>query len=336
MGAFVAKLRVRHHLFNQVSRYAERMLESKELVVPHGEAGLRAKTLAAWVRHLYDLPWSKARELCARGKVTVNGEVCMDAAARVSPGSRVCVEPQGQRRRPQELSDDALVYLDNDVVVVFKPAGLMTVPFDDAHEDTLAERVRMYLKRRKGRGQELGVVQRLDKDTTGIMVFARTLAAKRHLQQQFRVHSIERQYLAVVHGDCPAAQCDSHFIRNRGDGLRGSYGHFRKPKGPLPEDAQHAITTVSPEERLRDATLVRCRLHSGRQHQIRIHLSEMGHPLVGESVYIRDYTGPHIAAPRPMLHATLLHFDHPRSGQRMTFEAPPPRDFMALTSVLAR
>lgn len=303
------------------------MSEAKQLVVPRGEVGQRAPTLAAVVRELCDLPWSKARVLCERGKVTVNGDVCVDAATRVSPGATVDVNPVGNRVRSTELDRSAIVHLDNDVVVVRKPVGVMTVPYEEGDKDTLVDRVRLALKRKTGRGNELGVVQRLDKDTTGILVFARNLAAKRHLQQQFRVHSIERQYVALVHGHCRRADMDTQLLRNRGDGLRGSYGHFRKPKGPVPADSQRAVTEVRLERGFADASLIRCRLHTGRQHQIRIHVSEMGHPLIGERVYIRDFQGTQISAPRPMLHATVLEFEHPRSGAKMSFSEPPPADF---------
>ena len=196
--------------------------------------------------------------------------------------------------------------------------------------------MRAYLRRKRGaQGAELGVVQRLDKDTTGLLVFARTLAAKRHLQQQLRVHSIERRYLALVHGAVREPQTvDTQLVRDRGDGLRGSFGHFRKPRGPLPADAQRALTHVQPLEALAGATLVECRLHTGRQHQIRIHLSELGHPLVGESVYIRDYAGARIEAPRPMLHAAVLGFEHPGHGRTLRFEQAPPGDFAALLARL--
>jgi 23S rRNA pseudouridine1911/1915/1917 synthase len=179
------------------------------------------------------------------------------------------------------------------------------------------------------------VVQRIDKDTTGLLVFARTLAAKRNLQQQLRVHSIERRYLALVHGVLgEPATIDTRLVRDRGDGLRGSFGHFRKPRGPLPADAQRALTHVAPLEPLAGATLIECRLHTGRQHQIRIHASELGHPLVGERVYIRDYSGPRNDAPRPMLHAAVLGFDHPGHGRTVRFEQEPTEDFAMLLARL--
>ena len=292
-------------------------------------------TLAAVVRStLGDIPWSRARALCATGRVLVDGCIATDAASRVLEGQTVEIHPDARKLKAGALPDDAIVYVDRDVVVVRKPAGVMTVPFEPGEKDTLVDLARTALRRRESKNgkkarfdPELGVVQRLDKDTTGLVVFTRTLAAKRDLAQQFRVHSIDRHYFAIVHGEARDATYETQLIQNRGDGLRGSYGVFRKPKGPPPKDAQRAVTHVETLERLRGATLVRCRLETGRQHQIRIHMAEAGTPLVGEPVYIRDYQGPLIPAPRPMLHAAFLGLDLP-GGEPLELEDPPPDDFV--------
>ena len=102
---------------------------------------------------------------------------------------------------------------------------------------------------------------------------------------------------------------------------------FRRPKGGPPGESRYALTDVRVVERLRGASLVECKLGTGRQHQIRIHLSEDGNPLVGENVYIREHRGETIDAPRPMLHAARLAFTHPKTGERMEFESPWPADF---------
>jgi 23S rRNA pseudouridine1911/1915/1917 synthase len=159
------------------------------------------------------------------------------------------------------------------------------------------------------------------------MVFARTAAAQRALAVQFKDHSVDRIYQAIVHGAMAARRIETQLVLDRGDGLRGSHGHFRRPKGGPPADARRAVTHVTPIEELRGATLVECRLETGRQHQIRIHVSELGHPIVGERVYIRDYDGPKIDSPRPMLHAKVLGFVHPRTGERVSFEREAPADF---------
>jgi 23S rRNA pseudouridine1911/1915/1917 synthase len=309
-------------------------MENRSFRISASGAG---QTLAAAVRgELDNLPWSRARELCRRGKVRVNGACETDDARRLKAGDEVAIEPQAPRLRAGVLDAALIVHLDHQVVVVNKPAGLLSVPYEAGDKDTLADQVRAYLRRKSGaQGADLGVVQRLDKDTTGLLVFARTLAAKRHLQQQLRVHSIERRYLALVHGVLTEPHAiDTQLVRDRGDGLRGSFGHFRKPRNPLPADAQRALTHVEPREALAGATLVECRLHSGRQHQIRIHLSELGHPLAGENVYIRDYAGPRIEAPRPMLHAAVLGFEHPGDARPLRFEQAPPEDFAALLARL--
>ena len=294
------------------------------------------RMLDALVRELSGGSWNNAREMVRRGKVRVDGATVTEITTRIAAGAEIVLDLHARRLRRAELPPDQILYVDGDVVVVNKPAGLMSVPFED-EKDTLVDRTRIAIDRiareRAGRAQptELGVVQRLDKDTTGVLVFARNLDSKRELQQQFRVHSIERRYLAIVNGRIDRAfTAETDLIRDRGDGLKGSYGHFRRPRGPVPADAQHAITHVRPIEALRDATFVECTLHTGRQHQIRIHVSERGHPIVGEQVYIRDFTRPRIEAARPMLHAQTLAFTHPRSGKPMQFAIDPPQDFQAL------
>ena len=294
------------------------------------DASVAGRTLADVVRRGMPEPcsWNQARELCKRGKVSCNGSIQTDAAARVQLGDRVSIEPSAARVREHVLPASSIVFVDAHVVVVNKPAGLMSVPFDSGDKNTLIDRLRALLRRTHGaQGTELGAVQRLDKDTTGLLVFARTLAAKRQLQEAFRVHAIERRYVALAHGSVAERRFETHLVTNRGDGLRGSFGHFRRSRSPVPADAQRAVTDVRPLEALRGATLVECQLSTGRQHQIRIHLSEAGHPLLGEQVYVRDYGQPLLAAPRIMLHAAVLGFEHPVTRRSVRFEQAWPEDF---------
>jgi 23S rRNA pseudouridine1911/1915/1917 synthase len=230
------------------------------------------------------------------------------------------------------------VFFDRDLVVVDKPAGMLAVADEPGNKDTLAEYTRTLLRRMGGRGSDagLGVVHRLDKDTSGLMVFTRTADAKRVLAAQFRAHDIDRVYHAIAHGAVAETDVESHLVMDRGDGLRGSHGHFRRARGGAPADAKRSVTHVRPIAALAGATLIECRLETGRQHQIRIHLAELGHPLVGERVYIRDYAGPRIEAPRTMLHARTLGFTHPRSGERISFEREAPEDFRAMVESLRR
>jgi 23S rRNA pseudouridine1911/1915/1917 synthase len=277
--------------------------------------------------------WGKARELCATGRVRVvhegKGEVVVDAARRMQPGETVEIDEKAPRLRRGVLPEEAIAFVDRDVVVVRKPAGVMTVPFEAGDRDTLVDQTRAALRRREGEYDPmLGTVQRLDKDTTGLIVFARTLGAKKHLEAQLRRHAVLRRYLAIAHGDVRDARHESLIVQDRGDGLRGSWGVWRAARGEPPVEGQPSVTHVKRVEGLRGATLIECRLETGRQHQIRIHLSEAGHPLVGEKVYVREFERrARIDAPRPMLHAAELGFVHPRTGALVHFEEPLPRDF---------
>ena len=293
-------------------------------------------TVAAIVRRQTGAAWSRARDLCTEGRVTVNGQRCLDPASRVPPGAEVAVDERAPKLRAGVLPESAIVFLDRDVVVVDKPAGMLSVAYEPRDRDTLVDCTRTLLRRMRGRGFDsgLGVVHRLDKDTSGVIVFARTAEAKRFLAMRFRAHDIERAYHAIAHGAVAARRVETHLVLDRGDGLRGSWGHFRRPRGGIPPEAKRSVTHVKPIAPLDGATLVECRLETGRQHQIRIHLSELGHPLVGERVYIRDYAARKIESTRPMLHARTLGFLHPRTGQRMTFEREAPEDFQAMLESL--
>ncbi len=213
---------------------------------------------------------------------------------------------------------------------------MLSVADEPGNRETLVDSLRTLLRRTGGRGVDapLGVVHRLDRDTSGLMVFARTAQAKRALAAQFRDHTIDRIYHAIAHGAVAATRVETNLISDRGDGMRGSHGHFRRSKEDAPVDSKRSVTHIRPIAALAGATLVECRLETGRQHQIRIHLSELGHPLVGERVYIRDYAGPKIDATRPMLHARTLGFVHPRTGERLLFEREPPDDFRAMLESL--
>lgn len=293
-------------------------------------------TVAAVVREQTGAAWSKAKKLCEEGRVTVNGTRCLDPAKRISPNDAVVVDQHAPKHRPGPLAEDAIVFFDRDVVVVDKPAGMLSVADEPGNKDTLGLHARTLLRRIGKREEDapLGVVHRLDRDTSGLMVFTRNASALRSLAEQFRDHTVERAYHAIAHGDVPAVRMDTQLILDRGDGLRGSFGHFRRPKGELPADARQAITVFTPIAALKGATLVECRLETGRQHQVRIHLAELGHPLVGEEVYIRDYRGVKVDSPRTMLHARVLGFVHPRTGKPVSFTREAPADFKAMLESL--
>jgi 23S rRNA pseudouridine1911/1915/1917 synthase len=166
-------------------------------------------------------------------------------------------------------------------------------------------------------------VHRIDKETSGLVVLARTAEAESKLGKQFRAHTIGRRYLALVRGQAKDARIESHLVADRGDGRRGSG-----------KDGQLAVTHVRVVERLGDFSLVECELETGRTHQVRIHLGEAGIPLCGERLYDRPPHGRPLpdasGANRPMLHAAYLALDHPATGKRMEWHSKLPRDMAEL------
>jgi len=174
--------------------------------------------------------WNEVRKLVRTGKVSVDGAVVTDAAAEVHPGAVVAVRMTARAAEtPASVTRSMLVHVDTHVVVVQKPAGIATVPFED-ERDTLDRLVHAVLRKTARHGESvapLGVVQRLDKETTGLVVFARTLAGKRALQQQFREHSVHRRYVALAHGVVSGRTIRSRLVQDRG-GARGRHVLVRR------------------------------------------------------------------------------------------------------------
>src|SRR2546426_9742353 len=179
-------------------------------------------TVAAIVREQTGAAWSRARGLCSEGRVTVNGERCLDSALRVPPGAVVVVDERAPKLRTRALPQSAIAYFDRDVVVVDKPAGMLSIAYEPGDKDTLVDCTRALLRRMRGRGFDrgLGVVHRLDKDTSGGMGFARTAGAKRLPGRQFRAAHIQRGYQAIAHSVVPATRVATHRVTDPGDGNR--------------------------------------------------------------------------------------------------------------------
>jgi 23S rRNA pseudouridine1911/1915/1917 synthase len=305
------------------------------LPVPAEQAG---QTLAAVLRaRLPGQSWNQVRALVAARRVRVRDEVCLDPARRLKEGDTVeLLARSAPRPRQQEMI--AIRHLDEHVVVVEKPAGINTVrhPAERDWTDrrkalapTLEDLVPSLIARAEGqRGPQprLRVVHRLDKETSGLVVFARTVAAERGLGKQFHAHTVTRRYLALVPGRVAAQRIQSFLVRDRGDGRRGS----TRVEG----QGKEAITHVEVAEQLPGYTLLRCRLETGRTHQIRIHLAELGHPVCGDKVYshlrdarvLPDASG----APRLALHAAELGFRHPLTREKLRWEMPVPADLASL------
>jgi 23S rRNA pseudouridine1911/1915/1917 synthase len=289
--------------------------------------GSGEKPLDRWLREL--LPgksWNDVRRLVRTGKIFIDGVARLDPTQPVAAGAEIELRQNAPRAtRTPSLPRSAILYLDAHVVVVEKPAGISTVPYDEDERGTLDQLVMETISER-GRRAPLGIVHRIDKETSGVVVFTRTMSAKLELKNQFRFHTVGRRYVAIAHGSVKTATIKSHLVQDRGDGRRGSTENE--------ELGREAITHVKWLENLRGATLVECKLETGRTHQIRIHLSERGNPLVGERVYSKNYRGTLIEAPRLMLHARELSFEHPATGKQLSFEQAIPADMQAVLTSL--
>jgi len=289
--------------------------------------GSGEKPLDRWLREL--LPgksWNEVRRLARTGKIFIDGAPLLDPTRLVPAGAEIELRQNAPRAtRTPALPKSAILHVDAQVVVVEKPPGISTVPYDENEHGTLDQLVMETLSER-GRRAPLGIVHRIDKETSGVVVFARTVAAKLALKNQFRFHTVGRRYVAIAHGQVSSTTISSRLVKDRGDGRRGS----------TDDDSlgREAITHVKWLENLHGATLVECRLETGRTHQIRIHLAERGNPLVGERVYSKNYRGELLPAPRLMLHARELAFDHPNTGERLTFAQPIPQDMQAVLASL--
>ncbi len=272
--------------------------------------------------------WNDVRRLVRTGKIFIDGEKRLEPSELVSAGAEIELRQNAPRAtRTPALPRSCILHVDAQVVVVDKPAGISTVPYDENERGTLDELVMETISER-GRRAPLGVVHRIDKETSGVVVFTRTVAAKHALKNQFRFHTVGRRYLAIAHGTVRSVTIQSRLVQDRGDGRRGSTDHE--------ELGREAITHVKLLENLRGASLVECQLETGRTHQIRIHLAERGHPLVGERVYSKSYRGELLPAPRLMLHARELSFEHPQTGERLSFERPLPPDMQGVLDGLRR
>jgi 23S rRNA pseudouridine1911/1915/1917 synthase len=313
---------------------------------------------------------SEIKRLVTDRHVQVNGNLCVDEGRRLKTGDVVKVFEHARAAPPTE-QDVRVRFIDEHLVVVDKPAGVTTLRDAEERDrprgrkdrmPTLQEMLQRVVARQapgvvsparplKDRGHPLAglryvpskpnrpsdahamrgtprvrPVHRLDRDTSGLMVFALSPQAEHALARLFKGHEIDRRYLAVVHGHPTGQTIETHLVRDRGDGLRGS-----SSRGAEEPEAQRAVTHVRPLERVGDYAVVECRLETGRTHQIRIHLAEIGHLLCGEKTYTRPTpasppTPDRSGAPRQALHSASLAFIHPLTGRPMRFQSSPPAD----------
>lgn len=285
------------------------------------------QTVAAFVKAQAGVPWTVAKRHITSGKVFVDGERVTEVDHRLAVGQSVELRMAAPRPRDPER-EGVLVFDDPHVVVIDKPAGISSVPYEEREVGTAMDLIRGAWRRmgKPATSVPLHVVHRIDRATSGLLAFAKTKRAELGLAAQLRAHTMERQYVCVAHGVVGPGRIESMLVPDRGDGLRGSTTHAHQGK--------RAVTHVAVERALRGATLCSVRLETGKTHQIRIHLAESGHPLVGETVYIRDYTGAMLDSPRLMLHAATLGFVHPVTGETVSLRSPLPPDFTAVVDRL--
>lgn len=287
---------------------------------------------------------TQAKRLIAAGRVAPpRGSPVTDADRSVVAGETFLVdvpEPVAATPEPQAMAL-RIVHEDRDVIVVDKPAGLVVHPAPGNPDRTLVNALLAHCGASlSGIGGVLrpGIVHRLDKDTSGLMVVAKGDAAHHALSKQFAIHSIERCYAAVVWGVPSPA-------RGRIEGNIGRSHIQRTKMAVVRGGGKTALTLYAVKRRFATiASLVECRLETGRTHQVRVHLASLGHPLIGDPVYggRRSRTGkrdaaalcPLVAFSRQALHAEVLGFDHPRHGKRVRFVSVMPDDMAALLARL--
>jgi len=312
------------------------MMAEAEWTAGAADAGVRLDKFLASPDRLA----SRARAAAAieRGKVFVNGVEASiaEAAARLAEGDcvRVWMDRPGSakaRPRPQQVADVIVLFEDEVLLVVNKPAGLLAVPLErKANAPSVFDQLEDHFRSR-GKRKPL-VVHRIDRDTSGLVVFAKTMRAQAELKEQFKRREPERVYLAVVYGQPspPSGTWRDHLVWD-------TKALIQKETHPQDPRASDAISEYRVLETFGAASLVEVRLRTGRRNQIRIQARLRGHTLVGERRYVYgpDELRP-IAFERQALHAHRLSFLHPSDGRRLTFEAPPPADFAALLARLRK
>jgi 23S rRNA pseudouridine1911/1915/1917 synthase len=307
---------------------------------------LLAEQLAAYP----GLSRTRMQALVVAGRVRVNGHVALQPSAKLAATGEIAIDiPEPAPAEPEaQALPLAIVYEDAHLLVLDKPAGLVVHPAAGHDDGTLVNALIAHCgDSLSGIGgvRRPGIVHRLDKDTTGLMVVAKTDAAHRGLADIFADHgrsgSLERAYLAFVWGT-PSTP------RGTIERSLGRHPHDRKKIAVVPDrQGRHAVTHWTLERAFgTTASLLRCRLETGRTHQIRVHLTEIGHPLIGDPVYGTGFRTKAARLPegarqavaalgRQALHAATLGFDHPVTGAALRFDAPLPDDLVRLASALA-
>lgn len=302
--------------------------EALEFTVQADEAGNRIdKVIVESMEE--SVSRSRLQDWIRAGRVRVNGRT-VKPNYKVSEGDEIVVEPpepEVTELIPEPILLD-IAYEDQDVIVVNKPRGMVVHPAAGHARGTLVNALMHHCQDLSGINGEIrpGIVHRIDKDTSGLIMAAKNDQAHVSLSAQLKEHSVTRRYFAVVHGV-----------------LEHDQGTVEAPIGRDPKNrklftvtdrgGKHAVTHFAVAERFQDYTLLELMLETGRTHQIRVHMKFIGHPLVGDPLYGRA-KGRTMRLPGQALHAAVLGFTHPRTGKRLTFEAPIPDEMQELIQEL--
>jgi len=301
------------------------------ITVEQAESGERLdRVLAARVPSVSRATFQRWVE---EGRVSVDGAAAR-VSAKVRTGQRIDVSP-GPPPSSDALPQDiplVILFEDADLLVVDKPAGLVVHPAAGHADGTLVNAILHHTRiEDEGAQPRPGIVHRLDKDTSGVMVIAKTVRAREVLVRAFAAHDLERMYLAIAVGAPPDVMTL--------DTLHARHPTDRKRFTTKTTRGKRAVTHLRVRERLHGAALVECRLETGRTHQIRVHIADAGFALLGDPVYGKPPRDPRLRAAattlaRQALHAQLLAFAHPISGEPLRFETPPPSDFITALKAL--
>ena len=266
---------------------------------------------------------SRAGSLIKDGCAAVDGATQTKAGFALKPGARVTIDiPEAAPSRAEaEDIDLNILYQDEDVAVVFKPSGMVVHPAAGNERGTLVNALLKHLDNLSGIGGEIrpGIVHRIDKDTSGLLLVAKNDRAHVSLSEQIKAHTVHRAYQAILIGNLKE---DEGFV----DAPIGRHPVDRKKMAIVP-DGREARTNWYVRERLRGATLIEARLTTGRTHQIRVHMASIGHPVLGDPVY-GPKKPPYPVTGGQLLHAYRIGFVHPSTGEELLFEAPPEQRFL--------
>ena len=299
--------------------------EREQLIITEEQAGQRADIALA---QMIDLTRSNMQKLLEDGRV-VKGAKVLKSNYKLKAGDEITVtlpEPEPLDVQPENIPLDIL-YEDEDVVVVNKPRGMVTHPAAGNYSGTLVNALLYHCKNLSGINGVIrpGIVHRLDKDTSGIMICAKNDAAHLSLSQQIQSKTAKRSYLCVVRGNIKtdSGAIETLIARDKMD---------RKKMAVVKEDGRIAITDYEVLERFGKYTIVKCNLRTGRTHQIRVHMEYLGYPIVGDPKYSPMKTP--FAINGQALHSLTLDFVHPRTGEALHFEAPLPEDLHKIVTRL--